>query len=163
MTRSSRLAAGAAALIAAAALLITLTLSASAQSTLPKRGILAMVARDGTPTAGVNLPPPDPAYCQPTNGGSAPPNSVLGALTIGGGPAPAGTLVQVVLDGKVGPAAVTREAGGYRLDYASGIAGCSNRVGATIGVLVNGQVFDSGITVGDGAAIPFLRFDVAVP
>ena len=163
MTRSSRIAAGAAALIAVAALLAALTLSASAQSTLPKRGILAMVASDGIPTAAVNLPPPDPAYCQPSNAGSAPPNTILGALTIGGSAAPAGTLVQVLLDGKVGPAAVAREAGGYRLDYAAGTEGCSNRVGASIGVLVNGQGFDSGVKVGDGAAIPFLRFDVAVP
>ncbi|MFN0147423.1 MAG: hypothetical protein ACKVT1_13000 [Dehalococcoidia bacterium] len=163
MTRSSRIAAIAAACVAASALLIVLALSASAQSSLPKRGFLAMVANDGTPTAGINLPPPDPAYCQPANAGSAPPNTVLGSLTIGGSPAPAGTLVQVVLDGKVGPAAVTRAAGGYRLDYAAGIAGCSNRVGASVGVLVNSQVFDSGVKVGDAAGVPFLRFDVAAP
>src|SRR5688572_13775387 len=73
---------------------------------LDERGWVAFVAKDGP--AGPNLPPPDPAYCPPEGGSnSEPPNSVAGALTIGGLPAPGGTLVQLVIGGKLGPAAVT--------------------------------------------------------
>lgn len=142
-----------------------------APSELPYRLYAPAIARDGVavqPTVpGGNLPAPDPSYCPGSSGTNAPPsppNSVLGLLTIGGAPAPAGTLVQVVFDGKVGPAARTKEAGGYRVDYAAGIAGCANQVGSVIGIKINGgQTFSSPAKVGDAAANPFLRFDIAAP
>ena len=156
--------------LAFGAIVTPLALTASATSpTLTPRGILPLVASDGTPDPAPavpsgNLPPPDASYCEPSGGaGSAPPNAVIGTLTIGGSPAPAGTLVQVILNGATGPASLTRAAGGYRVDYATGGSSCANAVGVSIAIKVNSQVFDSGVKVGDAAAIPFLRFNVAVP
>jgi hypothetical protein len=134
--------------------------AAGAQQSLPRRAVIAFAAADGFP---ISLPQPDPSYCAPSTPGSTPPNSVLGTLTIGGEPAPAGTVVQIVFGDRVGPADATSQAGGYRIDYAAGGAGCANQVGALIGVLVGGRVFMSTTKVGDEAANPFLRFDIAVP
>ena len=135
---------------------------ASAQAPeLTPRAVIVLTAMDGFPSS---LPQPDPAYCRAAGGpGSTPPNSILGTLTIGGQPAPAGTVVQLVIGGKLGPADATLQAGGYRVDYDLGAEGCSNQQGASIAVLVSGQVFPAGITVGSEAANPFFRFDIAVP
>lgn len=132
-------------------------------STLPVRAVIGVVAFDGRFRPEDNLPQPDPAYC-PSAGGlsSGPPKSILGLLTIGGVPAPAGTVVQSVLDGKLGPAAFVREAGGYRLDYDIAGPACSNHTGVTIGVLVNGQIATAPRLIGDPLTDSFLRFDVAV-
>jgi hypothetical protein len=137
---------------------------ATAQSGLTVRGFVPVLARDGIYTANSNLPQPDPSYCPATGNPPSPPNSILGLLTIGGAPAPAGTVVQIVLDGKVGPARfVAAPGGGYRLDYAVGGAGCPNRVGVSIGVLVNGVIVPTGKTVGSGGAGVPDRFDIAIP
>ncbi|MCC6380921.1 MAG: hypothetical protein IT304_00355 [Dehalococcoidia bacterium] len=136
--------------------------AAAADPVLTVRAVIPLAARDGL-TVDSGLPAPDASYCAPADPSGAPPNSVLGMLTIGGGAAPTGTVVQVFFDGKAGPAERTRAAGGYRVDYAAGGATCANRVGAAIAVKVNGQIFASTARVGDAAAIPFLRLDVAVP
>jgi hypothetical protein len=155
------LAAGLFLVLLAAPLLLRHPGVAGAQTGLPRRAVFANTAADGLPTY---LPPPDPSYCQPAGGpGSTPPNSVLGTLTIGGQPAPVGTVVQVLFGGVTGPASATSQPGGYRVDYAAGTAGCPNQVGAAIAIRVNGSVFPSGVKVGDEAANPFLRFDIAVP
>ncbi len=78
----------------------------------------------------------------------APPNAVIGTLTIGGTAAPAGTVVSLAFDGVVGPSRQTTAAGGYRVDYGAAGADCANRVGAAISVIVNGQAFSTGATVG---------------
>lgn len=135
----------------------------------PHRVFIPMAARDGVvsqPEPGGPLPPADPSYCPGSTGGAAPPsppNSVIGLLTIGGQPAPRGTIVQIAFDGKAGPAERTREAGGYRIDYAAGGAQCANKVGAAIAIIVNGQAMPTGVKVGDAVANPFLRFDIAIP
>ncbi|MBI2764961.1 MAG: hypothetical protein HYX53_03520 [Chloroflexi bacterium] len=157
------LVAAAASLAAVSALLFAASFAAAADPALTNRVALPMVAADGYPAS--NLPPlpsPDPAYCPPPNIGSTPPNSVIGTLTIGGAPAPAGTIVQMVLGGKLGLASRTAAAGGYRVDYWAGAAGCSNESGAAIGVLVNGQVFDSGVKIGDVVGKAQV-FNIAVP
>jgi hypothetical protein len=150
----------------ALAILLALALTwmgARAQSTLPVRAHLAMVASDGTPTPLDDLPPPDPSYCPgTTSGGSSPPNAILGTLKIGGAPAPVGTLIQITFDGTVGPASRVREPGGYRALYAAGGGSCSNRVGAAMGIRVNGRDVATGVNVGDPAANPFLRFDISL-
>jgi hypothetical protein len=152
---------------AAIALLAVLAaLPARAASNLPVRAIIVGTATDGMPTQndGPTLPPADAAYCGPSGGaGSTPPNSVIGLITIGGQPAPVNTIVQLVFAGKVGPADYVKQAGGYRVDYAGGPQGCANQVGAPIAVFVNGQVFNTNVKVGDEAANPLLRFDIAVP
>jgi hypothetical protein len=89
--------------------------------------------------------------------------SLFGTLTIAGQPAPAGTIVQSVFDGKVGPARATTQAGGYRLDFSAGGPGCANQVGAAISVLVQGQIFPTGSKVGDIVAGEPFRRDIAVP
>jgi hypothetical protein len=91
----------------------------------------------------------------------APPNAVIGTLTIGGTAAPAGTVVSLSFDGVVGPSRATTAAGGYRVDYAAGGAECANRVGASIAVIVNGQAFPTGSAVGDG--VNPLVFGIAAP
>ncbi len=150
--------------LTAAIVVAFFALSASAQSSLPKRGVAIMVAADGI-AGSDNLPPPDPSYCAPADaGGGQPPNAIFGTLTISGAAAPVGTLVQSSFDGKVGPASRVREAGGYRVLYnAGGAASCSNKVGANISILVNGVPFATGVKVGDGVANPILRFDIVAP
>ena len=157
-------------LLALAAGIAVMSLGASAQtpSTLPYRLYVPMTASDGVtlpPLPPSNLPPADPSYCGNTgsNAPPSPPNSMFGLLTINGAQAPAGTIVQIVFAGKVGPAVHTKQAGGYRVDYAGGRSGCANQVGAAIAIRVNGQTFTSGVSVGDAEANPFLRFDVAAP
>lgn len=135
---------------------------AEAQASLTARAFVLVVARDGVFTANSNLPPADPSYCPSGNPPSVP-NSVYGLLTIGGSPAPTGTVVQVVLDGKRGPARFVSAPGGYRVDFAVGGPSCPNRVGASIGVLVNGQVFPWNMTVAASGTGPQGQFDIAVP
>lgn len=135
---------------------------AAADPALTVRAVIPLAARDGL-TVDTGLPAPDASYCAPADPSQAPPNSVLGLLTIGGVAAPTGTVVQVYFDGKAGPAERTKAPGGYRVDYAAGGASCANRVGATIAVRVNGQLFPSTAKVGDAAANPFLRLDVTAP
>jgi hypothetical protein len=85
---------------------------------------------------------------------------VIGTLTIGGQPAPVGTGVTLTFNGAPGPSAAVRVAGGYRVDFAAGGAGCANSVGAAIAVVVNGKTFAAG-TVGGGE--PVIRVDIALP
>ncbi len=105
---------------------------------------------------------PGGPYCDNISS-STPPNSVFGLLTIGGAPAPPGTVVTVLFDGVAGPSAATAEAGGYKVNWAAGGSDCANRVGAVIGISVNGQVFQSGVAVGSGGGTPVVRFDVGIP
>jgi hypothetical protein len=136
---------------------------AGAQASLAPRAHTVMLARDGVFSSTPSLPPPDPSYCPATGNPPAPPNSIIGTLTIGGAPAPAGTVVQIVLDGKNGPARLTSQAGGYRVDYAVGGPGCPNHVGAPIGIRVNGQLFSTPLTaVAGGSGVP-ARHDLVVP
>lgn len=101
-------------------------------------------------------------YCDNISS-STPPNSIFGLLTIGGAPAPAGTVVTVLFDGVAGPSVTIGEPGGYKINWSAGGSDCANRVGAAVAVSVNGQVFDSGQTVGGGGGTPIIRLDVAVP
>lgn len=152
------------AMVAIAAIAV-MSMGVSAQAnpeTMPYRLFAPMVASDGVAIPpGGDLPQPDPSYCLGGSGPSIPPNAIFGHLTIGGQPAPVGTVVQLVFDDKLGPAVRTVAVGGYRFFYAGGISGCANQVGADIGVLVNGQVYPSNVSVGDGAANPVLIFDIA--
>lgn len=154
---------------------------------LPPRAVLAFITRDesppapapatsaGTPQAASPAPPvvqalavpPGTGYCA---GGEefaipSPPNSVFGLLTISGEPAPAGTLVTLTFDGQAGPSVRTREAGGYRVDYAAGGQGheprCINEVGSRMGLLVGGVLTETGVAVGEPGVA--LRFDLALP
>ncbi len=104
------------------------------------------------------------AYCPPNNGGGipSPPNSVIGPLTIGGALAPAGTEVGLAFDGVLGPSRATTAAGGYRVDYAGGQAGCANQFGAAISVVVNGQYYATGHTIGDSPGVP-VYLEIAAP
>lgn len=116
-------------------------------------------------------PTPEPTPVPPAAGGpycdnsssTAPPNSMVGQLTIGGALAPIGTVVSLAFDGVIGPGKPTVAAGGYRVDWSAGGEGCANRFGAAISVVVNGQYFVSPFTVGSTGGSPFIRFDVAVP
>ncbi len=158
-------------LLAFAAGIAVMSFGASAQGEpKPYRLFVPMVASDGVTFPGNGgLPAPDPSYCPGSTGSGAPPtppNSVFGFITINGQTAPAGTIVQIVFDGKVGPATrsvVENGQSGYKITYAGGLTGCANQVGADIAIRVNGQVFNSNVSVGDEAANPFLRFDVVVP
>ncbi|MCK9520661.1 MAG: hypothetical protein M0R74_16800 [Dehalococcoidia bacterium] len=124
---------------------------------LTTRAILPLVARDYEEDP---LPPADPSYCElPSGPASPPPEALMGNLTIGGAPAPAGTVVQVLFDGKAGPAARTLAAGGYRVLFGIGGTSCSNQPGAAISVQVSGQTFATGLVVGPGPIV----FDIAVP
>jgi hypothetical protein len=133
----------------------------AAQSTLPLRARVTLLAADGVPTG---LPAPDPAYCfAPGGSGSTPPGSIFGTLTVAGQPAPAGTIVQATFDGRPGVARFTAEAGGYRIDFDTGGESCINRAGAAIGVLLNGQVVATGKNVGQVMPGDPFRFDIALP
>ena len=111
----------------------------------------------GTVTPRGPLPTAAASYCD-TIGPNSPPNSVLGILKIDGKDVPAGTPVQVAFDGIAGPAEYTRAAGGYRVDFGtSSTAGCPNKNGAKITVIVEGKTYDIGATVG---SLPAVRFDI---
>ncbi len=120
----------------------------------------------GAPAPTAEPTPPPPAaggpYCN-NSSSTAPPNSMVGQLTIGGQLAPVGTVVSLAFDGVVGPGKPTVAAGGYRVDWSAGGEGCANRFGAVISVIVNGQVFESPYSVGSTGGSPFIRFDVAIP
>ena len=67
--------------------------------------------------------------------------------------APGSTAVAITFDGAAGPAGtvtVEGNATGYRVDYSSGGVDCANQAGAAISIVVNGQVFPTGATVGSG-------------
>ncbi len=120
---------------------------------------------DPPPPAPTPTPPPVAAggpYCD-NSSSTAPPNSLVGFLTIGEAPAPAGTIVSLAFDGVIGPSRATTAAGGYRVDWSAGGDGCANRFGALIAVVVNGQSFASPFTVGSSGGNPLQRFDVAAP
>ncbi|MGE5595869.1 MAG: hypothetical protein ACM3S1_07525 [Hyphomicrobiales bacterium] len=109
-------------------------------------------------TATPTPPPTEPplAYCPPS--GTSVPGTVFGILTIDGEPAPPGTVVSLLFDGVPGPSAATTAAGGYRVDWAIGEAGCANAPGAAISVVVAGESFPAG-SVGEGFSP---RVDIAV-
>ncbi|PFG74019.1 hypothetical protein [Tepidiforma thermophila] len=99
-------------------------------------------------------PTPEPAaarpYCPPgaLGPGTLPTARVAGALTRGGVPVPAGTLeVFVTFDGVPGPSRLNVD-GGFGIDFYTGGESCANRVGAVIGVLVDGRYFPSPYTIG---------------
>lgn len=155
MTRSG-LAAAVGLLIAIATLAAPHVQPGSAAEGLTPRATLAMLAYDPP------IPPaPDPSYCPGATNPPSLPVSIFGTLTAGGTPMPAGTLVQVLLDGVVGPGAYTTQAGGYKVDFHVRGAGCPNKIGAVIGVLVNGRRIDSIGTVNLDSGP--LRIDVVVP
>jgi hypothetical protein len=109
----------------------------------------------------VTPPPPSGRnYCSSTS--EHPPGArVAGALLINGADAPAGTEVRLGFDGTVGPAKATEVVGGYGLDVWSGGGDCANRAGAAIYVVVNGQWFPTGRTIGnDGAPIELIVVDI---
>jgi hypothetical protein len=62
----------------------------------------------------------------------------------------------------MGPTRLTSAAGGYRVDYNAGPETCANRVGASIAVVVNGQFYPTGHTIGDSPGAP-VNVTVAVP
>ncbi|MCC7363425.1 MAG: hypothetical protein IT303_03560 [Dehalococcoidia bacterium] len=169
MTIRTRLAAGGlAGAIALTAIFLILLQSASAQSGLPRRGVLPMVASDGI-FAGDAVPPPDPSYCAPGQGGGSPETPTLGifgTVRIGGVAAPPGTLVQLAFDGKVGPGKrveVANGQAGYGLSSITGPnAACANRAGAAVSILVNGVPVSTGKLLGDDTLIGF-RFDISLP
>jgi len=91
------------------------------------------------------------AYCDTSGSGSQPTGAVLGLVTIGGSTASAGTVVYLAFDGVLGPSEpVTLGDGkaGYSLNYWAGGTDCANQVGATISVIVAGQSFSTGQTIG---------------
>lgn len=158
MTRSLRLflPAGLATALAVAALVLFLT--ASAQDTdLTTRAFAPMLASDGV--AQDALPQPDPSYCAPSAGTQPPDVRISGALTIGGSPAPAGTVVQVFLDGVAGPAAASRTAGSYTVDFWVGTGSCSNQLGRSISLVVNGQT----VATGKIATLGLIAHNVTIP
>jgi hypothetical protein len=110
-----------------------------------------------TPVSQAPFVPAEGNYCD-TVTPSSPPNSGIGLLKIDGVDAPAGTTVQVAFDGVPGPEAVTREAGGYRVDFGIATsADCANRAGAAISIVIDGVEYETGRVVGSAAAI---RFDI---
>ncbi|MBE7519939.1 MAG: hypothetical protein HS107_11915 [Thermoflexaceae bacterium] len=116
------------------------------------------------PTAEPTPPPPAAGgpYCN--NGSStAPPNTIVGQLSIGGQLAPVGTIVSIAFDGVIGPGRPTSAAGGYRVDWSAGGADCANRFGAAISIVVNGQAVASPYSVGSTGGSPLIRFDIAIP
>jgi len=69
-------------------------------------------------------------------------------------------VVSLAFDGVLGPSRTTDKAGEYNIDFSAGGEACANRVGAVISVVVNGQSFASGHTVGDGAYLIPVLIDV---
>ncbi|WP_322819496.1 hypothetical protein [Tepidiforma sp.] len=116
-----------------------------------------------TPTP---TPPPTAArpYCPPASvgPGTLPTARIAGAITRGGQPVPAGTVdVIATFDGVPGPARRNTVDGGYAIDFYSAGEDCANRVGATIGVLVEGRSFPSPYTI--GSQPPLIVIDVELP
>jgi hypothetical protein len=91
-------------------------------------------------------------YCPPGDQNYPPNGRVAGALSLHGGAAPIGTLVTVAFDGVAGPSRATDESdakqGGYHVDFYIAAESCANRAGATISVIVDGQVFSTNGRVG---------------
>ena len=112
-----------------------------------------------TPTTGPAVS--NLAFCD-SSSSTAPPTAVFGRLTIGGAKVPAGTTATLLFDGVAGYSASTREPGGYRVDYWAGSSDCANRVGAEISVMVNGQAFPTGRSIGDGGG-PVIVLHIALP
>lgn len=111
-------------------------------------------------------PTPEPAaarpYCPPASvgPGTLPTARVAGALTRAGVPVPAGSLeVFVTFDGVPGPSRLNVD-GGFGIDFYSAGADCANRVGAVIGVLVEGRYFPSDYTVGSQPALVVVNVDL---
>ena len=112
-----------------------------------------------TPTTGPAVS--NLAFCD-SSSSTAPSTAVFGRLTIGGAKVPAGTTATLLFDGVAGYSASTREPGGYRVDYWAGSSDCANRVGAEISVMVNGQAFPTGRSIGDGGG-PVIVLHIALP
>jgi hypothetical protein len=122
--------------------------------------------QSGSAPAQTPTPTPPPAaarpYCPPgaLGPGTLPTARVAGALTRGGVPVPAGTLeVFVTFDGVPGPSRLNVD-GGYGIDFYSGGESCANRVGAVIGVLVEGRYFPSGYTIGSQPELVVINVDL---
>jgi hypothetical protein len=137
----------------------------TATPTLVPTGSSQLGSSSGPPAPTPTPVPPTPTpivaggpYCN-TIGPNTPPTRVIGLLQIDGQPAPAGTTVSLAFDGVVGPSVVTREAGGYAVDFAPAGSDCANRVGSRIAVVVGSRVFATGAVVGDGAG-GSIRFDI---
>jgi hypothetical protein len=121
---------------------------------------------EDTPTPEPPTPTPTPtvpnlAYCDSIGGGGTPPSAIFGTVTVDGEAAPPGTIVTIAFSGVPSlsaPVTVDGVAAGYRFLYGAGGGGCSNQLGASIEVIVNGQSFTAPALVGGAEA---LRFDVA--
>jgi hypothetical protein len=140
------------------------TATATATATTPATGgptATPTQAPQATATPTQTSGPGGP-YCD-TLSGSPPTGTLAGYLTISGVAAPAGTVVTPVFDGVAGPSLVTVEAGAYQVYWRPGHEGCANRVGASMSVSVNGQVFSSGVTIDADGGPQLTRFDIAVP
>jgi len=117
----------------------------------------------GSDPAPTPTPPPVAAggpYCDNSSSTAPPTARVAGSLRISGTGAPLGTVVYLAFDGVLGPSKTTTKAGEYNVDFWTGGETCANRVGAAISVVVNGQSFASGHTIGDGAYLIPVLIDV---
>jgi hypothetical protein len=139
------------------------TATATATATTPATGgptATPTQAPQATATPTQTSGPGGP-YCN--NLTSNPTGMLAGALTIGGVDAPPGTVVTPLFDGIAGPAHTTTEAGAYQVYWRGGHSECANRVGASVSVSVEGQVFHSGVTIDADGGPQLTRFDIAVP
>lgn len=142
-----------------ASLVVALAPASAQEPELPVRAVLPMLASDGIDWGG-ELPQPDPSYCGVEPNPQRPPEAaIFGTLTVGGAPAPAGTTVQILFDGKAGPAVRTTDAGGYKILFDVGGASCSNHVGAMISFRVNGVLVETVRSV----VADSVRHDIALP
>lgn len=159
MTRSLRLLLPGGLAIALSVAALVLFLDASAQEDgRTTRAFAPMLAADGIELD--PLPPADPSYCGTPSPDRPPGGAILGLFTIAGAQAPQGTIIQLVFDGKAGPAERTKAAGGYSIifELSSG-DGCSNRVGSNIALRVNGTDYATGRVVEDGV----ITYNLAIP
>lgn len=102
-------------------------------------------------------PPVSYAYCE-SGGGGTPPSAIFGTVTIDGAAAPAGTNVTIAFDGVPalsGTVSVKGNAAGYRFLYGTGGGSCTNRVGASISIIVDATAYSAPVTVGGGVATLF--------
>lgn len=119
----------------------------------------------GQPPAPTPTPTEAPvtrAYCPPSSvGPSTPPTArVAGTLTRNGVPVPEGTVeVFVAFDGVPGPSRLN-VAGGFGIDFYSGGETCANRVGAVIGVIIEGRYFPSAYSIGAQPALVVIHVDL---
>ncbi len=121
--------------------------------------------QSGAPAAPTPTPTEAPvvrAYCPPASvgPGTLPTARVAGRLTRGGVPVPAGSVeVFVAFDGVPGPSRLNVDEG-FGIDFYAGGEACANRVGAVIGVIIEGHYFPSPYTVGSQPALVVINVDL---